>query len=248
MLRRSRVLPGKGQGARRNDALLDALWRGLIYGIIAIFIGGISLGSVIGIIRRSIEKSKINKIYENEIAIYKSKLQTDENRVKNENIKKQRLSSEMNLIKQRINESTQNLNKMYSYNILESDYRNIYAVSSIYGYLKKGRTHSLAFNQATGDQGAYNIYENEKRLDKIITNTDVILEKLDTVIQNQYILAEGLRNAQTEINSLSSGVSDFISQTSNSLKNIENSQAMIAYNSERAANEASALKWMALLS
>lgn len=223
---------------------INAVWTALVFGVIGVFAGAIVVGSIIGIIRKGSHQNQLDRQYEIENAKYQKRLENDKKRVDNENSQRSLLANDMSLLKKRLSESKENLRCMYDYDILEHDYRNIYAVSSMYGYLKKGRTHSLGFNEATGDQGAYNIYENERRLDRIITNTEEILERMDQVIQNQYVLAEGLKNAEAEIASLGQGVSKFIYDTGNRLRNIENSQALIAYNTERIDAEARMLSWI----
>ncbi len=168
----------------------------------------------------------------------------DNRRVNSEVAQKRKLNREIQRMNDRLSKSRRNLTELYRYNILESEYRNIYAVSSIYGYLKKGRTKSLVFNDKTGDQGAYNIYENERRMNIIITNTEEIINRLDAVVQNQYDLAQGLRNAEKKINSMCSDINRFMDNTQSSLSSIQECQSIIAYNSARATRELEYLNWM----
>ena len=97
-------------------------------------------------------------------------------------------------------DSRRKLREIYSYDILATKYRNIVAVASIYEYLKDGRTHSLDINGS--DEGAYNKFEREIRLNKIITNTDIIIQKLDVVIENQQELASVMSSATKSIDKL----------------------------------------------
>ena len=227
---------------------LNALWRALVFGLIGAAAGTVTLGLGVAVFTKQKNQRSFDQEFQKELAVYKANVDNDKLRVNKELEQKKRLKKEMELLRKRIAESRQNLKKMYDYDVIDKDYRNIYAVSSFYGYLKKGRTHSLGFNGGNGDQGAYNIYENERRLDLIITNTDEILNKLNEVSKNQFVLAEGLRNAQSQIAYLGNEVSGFISQAQSSLENIENSQAMIEYNTRRTADEAGFLKWMAIFS
>ena len=150
-------------------------------------------------------------------------------------------------MKRQISESQQRLNEIYGYNILFPDYRNICAVSSIYGYLQKGRTCSLAFNEQTGDQGAYNIYEYEMRMNLIITNTQEILNRLDEISVNQYELAEGLRKANSRIDLLCSSVNRHIKNTSQSLSEMQRCQSIIAYNTEQSQKQLEFINWLHLM-
>lgn len=228
-------------------SILNSLWTGLVFAVIGFFVFGSVCGIPISCIRRAKQQKLLNEKFEAETLKYKKAVEQEENRVARENAQKSRLSNEISLLSARLRGSGNNLRQMYDYDIIKPEYRNIYAVSSICGYLKNGRTHSLEFNEKTGDRGAYNIYEEERRLDKIITNTEEIINKLDQVIKNQYVLAEGLNRAREQIDMLSREVNSFAINTQQQLRNMENSQALIAYNQERMTAEAGILSWLAIM-
>lgn len=215
-----------------------------IYAALGAVIGGIPLGIIIGLFVHKSTANKYKSEYQGNIKNYNDNINKDNSRVKREKLQKAALKKELDVMYNCYYKTKNNLKTIYSYNILEPDYRNIYAVSSIYGYIKKGRTHSLTFNADIGDQGAYNIYEQERRLDIIITNTDEILRRLDEVVNNQYELANGLQEANLRINSLCNNVNNHINRISNSINTIERCQSVIAYNSERAANELAFMNWI----
>ncbi len=226
--------------------VINALWTALVIGLVGVPVLAFTVGALIGYVRKDKQQKALDRQHETNMAKYRRQLAADQSRVEKETAEQARLANDMRLLSSRIAETESHLKDMYAYDILEPDYRNIYAVSSLFGYLKKGRTNSLTFDAATGDMGAYNVYENERRQDRIITNTEEILKKLDRVVENQYVLAEGLRQAAARVDSLSRGVSDFVYSTRAQLDNIENSQALIAYNTERTAAEAGMLSWIAL--
>ncbi len=234
-----------------SSGIFSAIFRGIIgavaYGFIGFLGGAFTIGAVAAFISGRTAQNNSDRAFEAEYAAYENTKAQDNQRVKKELLQKNKLGNEITRMQTALNSSRKNLNTLYSYNILNRDYRNIYAVASIYGYFEKGRTASLGFNPSTGDQGAYNIYENERRLNLIITNTQEILNKMDMVIKNQYELAAGLQNAEAKINSLCSGVSAFIYNAENSLNEIVQCQRITAYNSERAARELEYLSWMHLL-
>ena len=93
--------------------------------------------------------------------------------------------------------SRQNLEKMYSYNIVFPKYRNYVMVSSIYEYFCSGRCMTLE-----GHEGAYNILELEIRLDRIITRLDCILQNLSAIQANQYTLYRCLQDSNQKIDLL----------------------------------------------
>lgn len=224
--------------------LIATVFMTIVYGIIGFIAGGLIIGAIIGIIMHSREKKRYKSIYETEMAKHNTDIKNDNIRVKREQAQKEALGKEINAMKACYNKTQRHLNEIYSFGIIAPDYRNIYAVSSIYGYIEKGRTRGLEFNENTGDQGAYNIYEYERRLDMIITNTEEILSRLDEAISNQYTLAMGLQQANAKIDTLCGNINSHMNRISGSLNSIERCQSIVAYNTERAANELAFMNWM----
>lgn len=221
-----------------------AIIAGLIIAAIGAFVGGLGVGTIVWIVWFIKDKKRISSQYSDDINNHQKRVKNQELKLKNDQKKKPILAKEINDLKACRSRSESNLSKMYSYNILAPKYRNIYAVSSILGYLRAGRTYCLQFNQSTGDQGAYNIYETEIRLDRIITNTEEILYKLDQVIDYQKELAYGLQKANQKIDSLYSNVTNHLDRISSSVNSIEQSQSLIAYNTECTKNQLALLNWM----
>ncbi len=216
----------------------------IIYAALGAIIGGIVVGIIVGIFIHVFSVKQGDAKHQEDIENYNNSIAKDNSRIKREKLQKAALKRELDVMYNCNYKTKQNLKSIYSYNILDPDYRNIYAVSSIYGYIKKGRTFSLEFNGSIGDQGAYNIYEQERRLDIIITNTEEILCRLDEVAQNQYDLVVGLQDANKRINSLCNNMNDHMRKIGDSVDAIERCQAVIAYNSERTANEMAFMNWM----
>lgn len=80
--------------------------------------------------------------------------------------------------------------KLYAMNIVHPKYHNIIAISSIYEYIDTGQTFSLV--RSGNDPGAYYLYEEDVRANKIINAIDVgfssISSQLSTIQKNQYYL------------------------------------------------------------
>ena len=138
--------------------------------------------------------------YKNDLAVYEQNVYYDKIRVEKELRQKKCLKSQCDILAQMWRTSKDNLEKIYAYNILEEKYRNLVAVSSIYEYLKYERTRSL--QRVGSDEGAYNMFETEMRLNRIITNTEIIIKNLDKIAKNQRELANIMYNAQSSINNL----------------------------------------------
>jgi len=88
-------------------------------------------------------------------------------------------------------------NALYSYDIIFGKYRNAVALSSFYEYLISGRCSSLE-----GSDGAYNIFENEIRMNRVISQLDTVISSLEDIKQNQFMMYEELRSINESLDSL----------------------------------------------
>lgn len=105
------------------------------------------------------------------------------------------------------------------------------AVSSFYEYLSSGRCTNLE-----GHEGAYNLFENELRLNIILVKLDDIIERLDDIRSNQYALYAAISKSNKNINHLR-----------RSLSNMQNNMELTAYNSRITAQNTEFLKWITFL-
>ena len=98
------------------------------------------------------------------------------------------------------------LSELYSVGILHPKYQDMTAVSSIYDYFDTGRTYSLT--RSGNDPGAYNLYEDDIKANRIITAIDIgtrkISSQLNDIKKNQY----SLYNAIQTSNSILAGISN----------------------------------------
>lgn len=83
------------------------------------------------------------------------------------------------------------LTKLYELDEIYPKYRNLPALTSIYEYLVTGRCDSL-----TGPHGAYNLYEDELRKDTVISQLNTVIENLEKIKQNQYMLYQQVKEIQ----------------------------------------------------
>jgi len=128
-------------------------------------------------------------------------------------------------------------NKLYSYGIVFEKYQNIIALSAFSEYLMSGRVFTLS-----GPDGAYNLYENECRMNLIISQLSEVLEALEKIQENQYLLYSKLTEINNELVSLNNAtakaisaldtISDNTGVMSESLEAIKNNTEVIAYNTE----------------
>ena len=94
-----------------------------------------------------------------------------------------------------LKETKENLERVYSKNIIYPKYRNLPALTSIYEYYVTGGCEELS-----GPYGAYNLYEDEVRKDKIISQLNTVIANLEQIKQNQYKLYEQVCQIQSNTN------------------------------------------------
>ena len=115
------------------------------------------------------------------------------------------------------------LMKIYESDVIYPKYRNLVAISSIYEYIDSGRCNSL-----DGADGAYNIYEVEVRLDKIVTNLDKVIVQLNQIKENQYYLYSALQEIKPAVESLA----DAIKENTDKLDSLHAETTKTAVNTE----------------
>lgn len=198
----------------RIPELFSGLFKGLKIGIII----GLVL-SIIGCIISAIKKERENKeILEQNRDIT---IQNEQNTTFI-NQKISILKQEQNMIKDFSSKTKYILNEFYNCNIIFPKYRNFVAISSIYEYLFSGRCSKLE-----GHEGAYNILENEIRQNIIINKLDEIINKLDTIKDNQYMLYSAIEDSNKKMDELTKE----IYKISDNLLNISESSSICEYNS-----------------
>lgn len=147
-----------------------------------------------------------------------------------------------------LRDSYKTLNELYSYNVIFAKYRDFVSVSTFYEYLCSGRCASLE-----GVNGAYNLYENEIRLNAIINKLDIVIESLDQIKANQFTIYSAIQQTNQQLSSLNIKMSKAVSELSNMhstikesakdmttyikdmttyMEQIEKNTAVSAYNSE----------------
>ncbi|MEE0059874.1 MAG: hypothetical protein UE295_03500 [Acutalibacteraceae bacterium] len=204
----------------------------------------LAIGSVIAVafipiycaIKGSIEtkekEQRLNERYQTELREYDKAVQKDKERVANELLQKNLLSIQIRQLKVKMQESKETRKKIYSCNVLEESYQGLIPVAYIYQYLKVGKTLGLRFNPSTGDTGAYNLYDNDRRLDRIISQNDIIINNLEKLYDTVLSLKSDIVNMNIKINSLSSNFRQFSNQALKSINQIEAHSAVTEYNSE----------------
>lgn len=120
------------------------------------------------------------------------------------------------------------MSSLYDMDVIYPKYRNLVAVSTIYEYLSSGRCDRL-----DGPDGAYNLYEMELRQNIVIGQLSSIIENLNQIKNNQFVLYNELVSANQKVTSV--------------LADIDNNVKINAYQNEAAAKNAEALKYISLI-
>lgn len=130
--------------------------------------------------------------------------------------KKMVIDTEISSLEEALKKTFQCRNELYSYNVIFGKYRDIVAISTFYEYLMAGRCDSLE-----GANGAYNIYENEIRMDSIITKLDEIEIKLDEIKATQFMIYNALGSIESSLKTLNQSMEKAVS----SLETIDSNTA-----------------------
>ena len=102
------------------------------------------------------------------------------------------------------------LNELYKKDLIYKKYQNLPALTSIYEYLLTGRCDSL-----TGPHGAYNLYEDEVRKDTVISQLNEVINNLEKIRANQYMLYQQIKTIQENTAEIGLELSRIRSNTTN---------------------------------
>ena len=232
----------------------------LVTAIKTLFIGG-PLGLIVGWISSNIFLSIVciiivyiilyfrdqsnNKVHNQNLLVehknkteeYKRLVSEDKARVDKELLKKRNIDLQISSLQNKYNETYAILQQLYNLNIIYPKYRNLIAVGTFYEYFDSGRCATLE-----GYEGAYNIFENELRLNAILGKLDDIINHLEEIRSSQY----AIYNAISEGNKTANAIYQKSVQISDNMNTIADNTAIAAYNSSLAAKNSEVLKLIAV--
>ena len=135
--------------------------------------------------------------YENAYKEYKVKVEEENKRLVREEQEKAVLNTTLQQITVRKSKGAKALGKLYDMDVVYPKYRNLSMISSLYEYFASGRCSTLE-----GHEGAYNILEQEIRLDHIVLRLDQVIVNLEKIRQNQYMLYEVMQSVNANVSRL----------------------------------------------
>ena len=167
---------------------------------ITITIGWVMLaGGVLGLAYMGVQSNKHHEEYAGKLSAYEAQCrQIDKQNQEYEVEYKRNLATwtqtntEMHAYMSKpLAESRALLDRFYASEIIYPKYRTLPALTSIYEYFMTGRCTEL-----TGPHGAYNLYEDELRKDTVISQLNTVIENLEQIRQNQYMLYQQVKAIQ----------------------------------------------------
>lgn len=168
---------------------------------------------------------------------YEKKVDSNKIRVNRELKQKRKLENQIYALENQKKEIADTLHKLYSLNILYPKYRNFVAVASFYEYFASGRCTTLE-----GHEGAYNIFENEIRLNAIMYKLDDVINHLEEIQHNQYAIYNAINEGNRTANAVYQQSLKILSNTNA----IAGNSAITAYNSAISAKNSEILKFIAV--
>lgn len=228
------VILGALIGLFSKGNILEKLWalisEGFTFGIY-----GLGAGIVVGLIYFFYCKAKESKLEKEAEREYLDEKALDNKRVNREREQIKRLDMARDAVVDARVQTVTLLNKYYEANVLYSSYQNMAAVCSICEYLKSGKCSELK-----GHEGAYVLYDNERRLDRIVERLDDIVVQLDQIKASQFMLYSAIQEGNRITNKV---LQETYRQTE--LQEFSAKQnAITAHNSEVAARELSMSNWL----
>lgn len=197
------------------------------------------------------EYLKAMKDYHSACERYQAALVQEENRLIAEAHRKKLLQKNLQQLEDQNRATVQTLSNIYSLNIIYEKYRSFSQVCTVYEYICSGRCTTLG--ERFGNDGAYNLLEQEERQAKIILKLDQILQSLNQIKATQYMLYHAIQEGNQKMNMILSGIdriSSQIDQAASSkeaphrLEELEKSSAIAAYHAERIEKELSYMNRM----
>lgn len=211
-----------------------ALGVGALWGAIIAAIGGL----LVGLARYLMDHWSVNRKNQ-EINEKNDRIkQRNQSTIDSSRKKAALLKTELDRAMKALNATEEVRARYYAMDVIYPKYRALIPITMFCEYFESGRCSELA-----GANGAYNIYENESRLDQIVVKLDDIINRLDQIRESQMMLADLLAECNRELRGLNQTVSKQVETLSQIGDKIEVSN----YYSRITACNTTCLTWLAVL-
>lgn len=163
-----------------------------IVGIIAFFISRLNASDA----QHSADVES-KKRYDAALKAYNLSVEQDRLRVERERPKKLLLQGQLKTLKNAHKKTVDTLNKLYNKGVIHKKYWGLVPICSLYGYFDTG-----VCTQLEGHEGAYNKYDTECRLDRIISKLDQVIQRLDEIKELQQDLYDAIEESNCKVGQL----------------------------------------------
>lgn len=150
------------------------------------FGGAIAICAVSGIIYVIKKKNQHRKL----VKEYRDEISADNDRVQKERKEIAILEQQQASFRQERYKNDLLLKKLYALDVLYPKYRHMVAVVTILEYFESGRCNKLK-----GSHGAYDTYAYEEKQNIIIGKLDNVIQLLNDIRENQYMLYDAIQSA-----------------------------------------------------
>ncbi len=203
----------------------------IAYGVLATVL----IAVIIPICVKAFRQSKLDKKYKQLYDQYMGKIKADEERVKKELEEQAKLNADIDAEEIKIAEESKNLRDLCDKAEIHESYRNVDAIKKFYNYFDIGKTYSLTFDAATGDIGAYNIYDNESLMYAIQSSVKYAEKSI-------YTMSEAIYDVNSELVDIHMTMARYydksLSYQNETLKSSQRSEVMAA----KAASDAESIR------
>ncbi len=145
-------------------------------------------------------------------------------------------------VQEELKKTQQALDMFYSVDVVYPKYRNMKAIYSFLEYICSGRCSELQ-----GHEGAYNLYEEDLKFDRIIDRLDIISEQIVGISDDLSIIQNNQRNQYEAVLEINKKQDKIIQQEYNNgrmLQNIQVNSSLSLYNENRSRQRLESIEWI----
>ena len=163
------------------------------------------------------------------------KVARDQKRVREELEQAKQLKQVLLMVRQKKNETKELRRRFYDNGPIYRDYQNFAAVCSFYQYFASEKCYALK-----GHEGAYNLYDHERKMDLVLEKLTDIQRNLAQIQRNQYKLYTAIEEGNKRVDTL---ISQSVQQTRMLNASLEQN-AIIAHNTDLVQREMAFSNWL----
>lgn len=132
-----------------------------------------------------------------------------------------KLTAENKTMQETYNLTCLALKQCYDVGIIPVKYRSFVPVCMFYDYILNKRTYSLERNPDKFDEGAINMYENERKQDIIIDKLNIMINNLEAIRNNQAMMYNAIQEGNRKTHTLLNKINSNVTKVNNNLTTIQ---------------------------